>query len=255
MSSARPLNFTPEGQGLSEQKVYESRCDMAAMFRIAALEDLHEGIDNHFSYALADGTFLVNRWGVHWSRMRSSDVLRVDNDGRVLEGEGVVETTAFYIHEAVHRLCPHATVILHTHMPYATALTCVEGGLNETLSQASLFFFDEVVYEVYGGLANDRQEGERLAANIGSKRYVMLENHGPMVLGPTPGIAIHDLYFLERASKLQILAQSQGAGLKQIPRDVARLTARQIAELDADKETYFDVMKGILDESGSEYRS
>jgi ribulose-5-phosphate 4-epimerase/fuculose-1-phosphate aldolase len=255
MSSANTLKFEQDSRSLTAKQVEEARCDMAAMFRIAAREDLHEGIDNHFSYALEDGTFLVNRWGVHWSRMRASDVLRIDHDGKVLEGEGNVETTAFYIHEAVHRLCPHAKVILHTHMPYTTALSCVEGGLNETLSQGSLFFYQDVVYETYGGLANDREEGERLGRNIGDKRFVILENHGPMVLGPTPGIAIHDLYFLERAARVQVLAQSLNRPLRQIPDDVARLTARQIAELDEDKETYFTVMKGILDETEPGYRS
>jgi len=75
------------------------------------------------------------------------------------------------------------------------------------------------------------------------------------MLGPTPGIAIHDLYFLERAAKVQVLAQSQAGATIQVPDEIARLTAKQHAELDADKETYFEVMKGILDETEPEYRS
>jgi len=255
MSNTSAQISEPENLSASEQEVFEARCDMAAMFRITASENLHEGIDNHFSYALDDGTFLVNRWGVHWSRIRASDVVRSDHTGRVIEGEGTIETTAFHIHEAVHRLCPHAKVILHTHMPYATALTCVEGGLNETLSQGSLYFYGDVVYERYAGLADAREEGERLAANIGSHRFVMLQNHGVLVLGPTPGIAIHDLYFLERAAKVQVLAESLRGELRQIPDDVAKLTADKMVEQAEDKETYFEVMKGLLDESEPEYRS
>jgi len=234
--------------------VDEAKCDLAAVFRIAAREDLHEGIDNHFSYALGDGTFLVNRWGVHWSQIRRRDILRIDHDGNVLEGDGLVERTAFYIHEAVHRLCPHATVVLHTHMPHATALACVEGGFNETLSQVALMFYGDIAYERYGGLANDREEGERLARNIGDRTVAMLENHGVMVMGPSPGIAIHDLYFLERAARLQILAESTGRPLRQIRPDVADLTKSQIDELGDDEEDYFTAMKRILDASEPEYR-
>ena len=83
-----------------------------------------------------------------------------DDDGNVIEGNGTVEKTAFFIHGAAHRQCPHATTILHTHMPYATAVACTEGGLDETLSQNSLFFYKKVSYESFGGVANHRAEGE-----------------------------------------------------------------------------------------------
>lgn len=241
--------------GSSSKQVQKARVDMAAMFRIAARENLHLGIDNHFSYAFDDGTFLVNRWGVHWSKMRRSDILRIDSDGNVLEGKGTVEATAFYIHESMHRLCPDANVILHTHMPYATALCCTEGGLDLRLSQEALFFYDSIIYEKFGGLALDRKEGDRLATAVGSNRFVMLENHGPIVIGPTPGIAIHDMYFLERVAMIQVLAASQEKPLIRMPDDVARHTAKQVSQLDEEKETYFEVMKDILDEEEPEYKS
>jgi len=231
-----------------------ARCDMAAVFRIAAHENLHEGIDNHFSHALPDGTFLVNRWGVHWSRMHRSDILQIDHDGNVIHGDGRVEKTACFIHGAVHRQCPHATTILHTHMPYATAIACTEGGLDETLSQNALFFYGKVSYETFGGFANDRAEGERMASQIGNCTVTMLRNHGVMVMGPSPGIALHDLYFLERACQLQVLAQSTGEPLVRVPPDIAELTVRQGENIDDDKEAYFKAMKQILDEKEPDYR-
>jgi ribulose-5-phosphate 4-epimerase/fuculose-1-phosphate aldolase len=238
----------------SREGIEQARLDMAAVFRIAAHENLHEGIDNHFSHALDDGTFLINRWGVHWSRMRRSDILQIDHDGNVIDGDGTVETTAFMIHGAVHRHCPHATTILHTHMPYATTIACTEGGLDETLSQNSLFFYKKVSYESFGGFANDRAEGERMASNIGHCTVTMFRNHGVMVTGPTPGVALHDLYFLERACKLQVLAQSTGQPLVRVPQDIAELTARQGENIDDDKEMYFTAMKQILDEDEPDYR-
>lgn len=239
---------------ISRERLEQARCDLAAVFRIAAHENLHEGIDNHFSHALDDGTFLVNRWGMHWSQMRRSDILRVNHDGDVIDGDGTVERTAFFIHEAVHRQCPHATTVLHTHMPYATAVACTEGGLDETLSQHSLFFYKKVSYESFGGFANDRAEGDRMASNIGNCTVTMLRNHGVMVMGPTPGVALHDLYFLERACKLQVLAQSTGQPLVRVPDDIAELTARQGENIDDDKEMYFSAMKRILDEDEPDYR-
>lgn len=239
---------------INREQVEQARCDLAAVFRIAARENLHEGIDNHFSHALGDGTFLVNRWGVHWSRIRRSDILRVNHDGDVIDGDGSVEKTAFFIHEAVHRQCPHATSVLHTHMPYATAVACTEGGLDETLSQSALFFYKKVSYESFGGFANSRAEGERMASNIGNCTVTMLRNHGVMVMGPTLGIALHQLYFLERACKLQVLAQSTGQSLVRVADDIAELTAGQCANIDEDMEMYFAAMKQVLDEHEADYR-
>jgi len=228
---------------------------MAAVIRIAARENLNEGIDNHFSHALDDGTFLVNRWGAHWSQMRRSDILHIDYDGKVIDGNGEVEDTAFFIHGAAHKQCPHATTILHTHMPYATAIACTEGGFIETLSQNSLFFYKKVSYESYGGFANNRAEGDRMASNIGDCTVTILRNHGVMVMGPTPGVALHDLYFFERACKLQVLAQSTGQPLIKVPDDVAELTVRQGENIDDDKEMYFTAMKKILDENEPDYKN
>src|SRR5579862_6654446 len=118
----------------------QARADLAAAFRLAARFDLHEGIDNHFSYALDDGTFLVNRWGVHWSKMTAGDILQVDGGGTVRRGRGTVERTALAIHSEVHVACPPARAILHTHMTYTTALACTNGRI-EPISQNSLRFY------------------------------------------------------------------------------------------------------------------
>jgi len=235
------LNAIPDSQ------IEAARADMAVVLRLTARFDLHEGIDNHFSYACGDGTFLLNRWGAHWSRMKRSDILRVDGNGDVLTGAGTIERTAFMIHEAFHRLCPNAIAVYHTHMPYATAIACTNPGRLEPVSQNALRYYGQIAYEdIYEGLANDREEGERLARAAGDKSIVMLKNHGVMVSGKTIGIAFNDLYFLERSAKVQILAQSSGAELAMIAHDVAKRTAEQIAEIDEDKETHYQVLKAML---------
>jgi len=232
---------------IPDSEIEAARTDMAVVLRLTAKYDLHEGIDNHFSYACGDGTFLLNRWGVHWSRMKRSDILRVDSAGEIITGKGSIETTAFMIHEAFHRLCPKATAVYHTHMPYATAIACTNPGRLEPISQNALRYYGNIAYEdMYGGVANDREEGERLARAAGDKIVVMLKNHGVMVTGPTIGIAFNDLYFLERSAKVQILAQTTGAELAMVPEAMAQMTADQIAEIDDDKETHYQVLKQML---------
>jgi ribulose-5-phosphate 4-epimerase/fuculose-1-phosphate aldolase len=239
---------------IGRDEIEQARCDMAAVFRIAARENLHEGIDNHFSQILPDGTMLINRWGVHWSQIRRSDILQVDFDGNTVCGEGSIEKTALVIHSAVHRQCPHANTVLHTHMPYATAVACTEGGLDETLSQSALLFHGKVSYEDFGGFADNDAEGRRMASRIGQCTVTMLRNHGVMVMGPTPGVALHGLYFLERACQLQVIAQSTGQPLVRVPKDIAELAVKQSEDFDEDKETFFSAMKQVLEGCEPDYR-
>ena len=97
-----------------------ARIDLAAAFRWAARYELNEAVDNHFSFAPPgrDGAFLINPYGRHWSEIGPDDLLLVDGQGTVLEGEGFVEPSAYSIHEGIHRRQPHARAAMHTHMPY-----------------------------------------------------------------------------------------------------------------------------------------
>jgi ribulose-5-phosphate 4-epimerase/fuculose-1-phosphate aldolase len=233
----------------------QARVDLAAALRLAARFDLHEGIDNHFSYALNDGTFLVNRWGVHWSRMTAGDILQVDGGGAVRRGRGTVERTALAIHSRVHLACPYARAILHTHMTYTTALACTNARI-ESISQNSLRFCGRVAYDdQYRGLANDNGEGERIAAALGNQSILLMRHHGALVTGRTIGLAFDDLYFLERTAQVQVLARASGYAPIQISDEVADVAARQISQLDADRETHFEVLKGLLDDETPKYLS
>lgn len=228
-------------------ELQQGRVDLAAALRLAAKFDLHEGIDNHFSLMLSDGSFLVNRWGIHWSRITALDILQVDADGRVLSGAGQVERTALVIHSQVHLLCPDARAILHTHMPHATALACTRGRISY-ISQNSLRFYDRIHYdEVYCGIANDLEEGRRLAAAVRICPIVLMQHHGVIVTAPTVGLAFDDLYFLERTARVQLLAEASAAEFVLIDDAVAREAALQLRQLDADRETHFRALKELLE--------
>ena len=207
-----------------------ARVDMAVLLRAAARHRFNESIDNHFSLALPgrDDLFLLNRYGPHWSEITPADILLIDLAGSVVDGDGDWEITAFVIHRAVHRARPTARCVLHTHMPYATALAMTDTGLDTRASQNAMYFHGSVVRVPFGGLADGAEEGDRLAASIrGGATVAFLDNHGVLVIGQTPADAWHKLYMLERACQTDVLATSTGRTLIRVPEDVASHTAQQ----------------------------
>ena len=241
----------------------QHRVDLACSLRWAARLGLHEGVDNHFSLAVPDddgvvrgNRFLINPYGWHWSEITASSLVLVDDKGTVLEGDEVVEDTAFFIHSRIHVGVPHAVCVLHTHMPYATSITLVEGGRLEMCEQNALMFDGRIAYDdAYEGLALDGGEGDRLARKIGNNSILFMASHGIVVAGPTVAEAFTDLYYLERASMFQVLARSQGRPLRTISEPV-RDTARQqfSAELGKLADRHFTALRRILDNSEPAYR-
>lgn len=228
----------------------EARIDLVAALRWANRLGLGEGICNHFSVELPGrpGLFLINPQGLHWSEVTPGDLVVVDASGRQVEGRHRVEPTAFFIHGAMHRSKPSARCVLHTHMPYATALTVIQGGRLEWASQNSLKFHDRVAYDDnYNGLALDEAEGERMAAMAREADVLFLANHGVIVCGHSVAAAFDDLYYLERACMLQVLAMGTGRPLRIVPERVAGLTGRQMAEDGEQTQLHFAAIKRMLD--------
>jgi ribulose-5-phosphate 4-epimerase/fuculose-1-phosphate aldolase len=234
-----------------------ARVDLAAALRYACRIGLHEGVCNHFSLSVSEdgGEFLVNPQGVHWSEIRASDLVRVGGDRTIVSGTGPVEDSAFYIHGRLHRARPDARCILHTHMPYATALTSIEDGRLLPLNQNALRFTDAVAYDDdYGGLALDSAEGDRLAAALGDKRILFMANHGVAVAGADVADAFDDLYYLERACQNQVLAMSTGRTLRFVPDDEVRATKDEIARSGPEQaRLHFAAIKRILDREQPDY--
>jgi ribulose-5-phosphate 4-epimerase/fuculose-1-phosphate aldolase len=229
------------------------RVDLAAAFRLAVRMDLHEGVCNHFSAMLDERRFLLNSYGLHWSEVTASNLVALDGEGNVLGGTGEIEKTAFYIHSRIHLANPRAKCVLHTHMPYATALTLLEGGCLEMVEQNALRFHDDIAYDdTYNGLVVDPAEGDRLAKVLGHKRVMFLANHGVIVVGPTVAEAFDALYYLERACRLQVLARTMvanaGGKLRAVRPDVVRETYRLIlADTPKYAGAHFAALKRILD--------
>ncbi len=238
----------------------QARIDLAAALRLAVWNGFHEGIDNHFSLATPDNpeTFLLNPYGLHWSEVRAADLLEVDWNGTVMGGEGIADLTAVCIHGPIHRR--GVACVLHTHMPYATALTQLEDMTLEMIGQTALGFDGIVAYDPdYAGLAFDMAEGERMADLLGGKRVLMLANHGVVVCGDSAADAFNTLYFLERACQTQILAMSTGRPLKRVPPAVVAKTSAQFAATvipggKAMHDHHFEALKRLLDRREPDYR-
>jgi len=245
----------------ADETIWEARVNLAAALRFAERLGLNEGIDNHFSYAVdqSGDRFLVNPLGFHWRELRASDLVLADQHRKIIEGRHPVEDTAFFIHSRLHLRHPRARAVLHTHMPYATALTVIEGGRLEMVSQNALQFYGRVAYlDQYGGLALDNDEGDRMAAAMGDKTVLFLGHHGVIVTGPTVHHAFNDLYFLERACMVQVLAQSTGKRLRQIDEAVAQAMSNAMATnpdaVDQPRK-HLEALKRILDRESPEYRT
>jgi ribulose-5-phosphate 4-epimerase/fuculose-1-phosphate aldolase len=232
----------------------EARLDLAAALRWAARLGLHEGVCNHFSVMLAPDRFLINAHRMHWSNAKASELLVIDDRSAVVEGEGRPATTGFNIHVPMHLQTGHR-VILHTHMPHATALTCIRGGRLEMVHQNAGRFHGLCAYdEDFNGFALGTDEGTRMARMMQGHRVLFLGNHGVVVAGETVADAFDDLYYLERACEVQVLAMSTGRPLMHIPED--KLPGlRDFPTRRENARMFLAAVRNILDEQEPAYAS
>jgi ribulose-5-phosphate 4-epimerase/fuculose-1-phosphate aldolase len=236
-------------QDYESPPVAQLRSDLALALRAAAHHGLSEGVCNHFSVELPDdsGRFLLNPRGLLWSEIQADDMVLVNAAGDVLAGRHPVESTAMFIHAAVHRIAGKVCV-LHTHMPYATALTLTRArALDTTLSQNAMRFYGRLAIDAhYNGLALDAAEGERIATAMQGSDVAFLGNHGVVVCGPRIDYAYDDLYYLERACQAQVLAMSTGQPLLPVGAEVAALVAQQSMAERLQSELFFEALRRTL---------
>jgi ribulose-5-phosphate 4-epimerase/fuculose-1-phosphate aldolase len=242
---------------LNTPEIRQARIDLAACFRMAARLGMHEGICNHLSAVLPgrDDLFLVNPFGYAFEEMTASRLLICDFFGNVVEGDGIPEITAFYIHARVHLKHPRNKVAFHTHMPNATAMAMLEGDPLLWAGQSSLKFYGRTtVDEKFNGLALDVNEGDRMAAAIGDADIMFMKNHGVMVVAKSIAEAWDDMYYLERACEVQRLALSTGRPLKPIDPVLAEKTYRQMRSGGRESaRQHLESIKRILNASEPEF--
>ena len=232
------------------EEVRQARIDLTAALRSAARLGLNESVCNHFSLEVPGepDKFLINPQGMHWSEITPADLMVVDEKGEVVEGRHTVEPTAFFIHGRIH-LGKRKKAVLHTHMPYATSLCLLDGvELDCAANQNAMRFWNRIGYDgTYGGVALDESEGDRICNALGDKDIAFLSNHGVLVTGSSVAYAFDDLYFLERACMMQVIAMSTGRPLKRVPAEMAAHVCEQIEGERQQSELHFAALKRLLD--------
>ncbi|WP_426217803.1 aldolase [Pseudomonas sp. DWRC2-2] len=229
--------------------VVSLREDLALALRAAASHGLGEGICNHFSVAIpgSDDLFLLNPRGLMWGEIQADDIVMINSLGDKVAGQHEVEPTAMFIHAAIHQIT-RKVCVLHTHMPFATALTLTEGGaLDTTLSQNAMRFHGRIAVDhEYNGLALDTSEGIRIANAMGRADIGFLGNHGVVVCGERIDYAYDDLYYLERACNAQVLAESTGQRLRRVDAELASRVALQVQSERLQSELFFAALRRTM---------
>ena len=241
---------------LLSKEIIQARIDLAAALRMAARLGLNEGVCNHFSLEVPGYSdyFLINPQGLHWSEIDPSDLVVVDEVGELIEGKHSVEPTAFFIHGRIH-LGKKKKCILHTHMPFATSLCLLEDGeLLVGANQNSMRFFNRIGYDRgYGGVALDSDEGDRICEAMENKDIVFLQHHGVIVCGENVWETFDDLYYLERACMVQVIAQGTGKKIKLVPDNLVAEVAAQIASQRQQSQLHFEAIKRLISKEDPEW--
>ena len=246
---------------ISNDSFQEERKDLAAAFRWAERSNLHEAVANHFSLAVnSEGTeFLMNPNMWHFSRIKASDLLLLDvNDKSVLSKDNPPDATAWGLHGAIHKLCPHAKCIMHVHSVYATTLASLEDCILPPINQvAAMFFGRQVVDKKYGGLAFE-EEGARCAKFLSNpkKHTFIMGTHGILIFGQNVAETFNRLFYFERAAKMYINALQTGKTISILDDDIAEKTAEELdnEELPNPAGTAFlREIRLILDQENSDY--
>lgn len=236
------------------------RQDLAAAFRWTVRFNMHEAVANHFSLAVnPEGTrFLINPNGRHFSRITASSLLEIDaNDSDTMARSDAPDPTAWGLHGAVHRACPHAVCVMHVHSIHATVLASLADSRLPAIDQTSAMFHNRlVVDEHYGGMAFEK-ESARCAALLADPKIttMVMGNHGVLVVGRTVAETFNRLYYFERAAETYIRALQTGRPLRVLPEAVAEKTAQEWEAYPGFADAHLAELRAILDTEEPDYAS
>ena len=218
----------------------KERLHLAVAYRLIAHFGLDDSIFTHVSARAPQGEaehgFLINPFGLRFDEVTASNLVTVDLDGTILRdtyGAGI-NAAGFTIHSAVHAARPEIGCVLHTHTVAGIAVASMAEGILP-LNQWSLQFHDRVAFHDYEGIALDLAERERLVADLGDRKVMILRNHGLLTCGGTVGEAFALMYNLERTCKAQVALMSSGARLNPISDELAEFTASQYENATRDR--------------------
>ena len=202
---------------------------LAAGFRLFSKAGFDEGVAGHITARDPEftDTFWVNPFGLHFSLVKASDLIRVDHQGTVVEGDRPVNGAAFAIHSQVHQARPDAVAAAHSHSVHGKALSALGITLQPITQDVCAFYDDHALFDDFTGVVLDTEEGKRIAHALGDNKAVILRNHGLLTVGHTVDAAVWWFMTMERSAQSQLLAMAAGP-LVQITPENAALTHGQV---------------------------
>ena len=203
---------------------------LAAAFRLFSKCGFDEGVAGHITARdpELEDHFWVNPFAMHFSQIKVSDLLLVDHDGKVVHGDRPVNQAAFAIHSRLHMARPDVVAAAHSHSVYGRTFSTLGKALDPITQDACAFYKNTVVFDDYTGVVNDTSEGERIAAKLGDRRHVVLQNHGLLTTGETVDAAAWAFIAMERCCQSQLMAEATGNGPMLIEDDVAADTCNLV---------------------------
>lgn len=223
----------PQFATLQEERHYR-KTHLAAAFRIFAERGYDEGVAGHISVRdpILTDHFWLNPLSMHFAQIRVSDLILVDEEGRIVEGNEPINTAAFTIHSAIHRARPDVHAACHAHSVHGKAFS-VFGRELDMITQDSLRFYkSHGVYRHFGGVVVDADEGARIAGALGGGKAVILQNHGLLTVGGSVDEAAFWFMSMDRTCHAQLLADAAAAGSgcekKLIDEDECEHSARSV---------------------------
>lgn len=209
---------------------WAARQQLAACYRIFDHMGWSELIYNHITLRVPEenGAFLINPFGLGYDEVTASNLIKIDIDGQVLDGSPYpVNRAGFTQHSVFHRHLPDAHCIIHTHTTAGMAVSACAEGL-KPISFYAAAFIGRIAYHDFEGITIRADEGERLVANLGDRRVMLLRNHGTLVMAGSLPEAFLTHWLLQRACEIQVAAGAAGTPID-IPADVIAVHQRDLS--------------------------
>jgi ribulose-5-phosphate 4-epimerase/fuculose-1-phosphate aldolase len=211
MSVVTPF-ASPSVRDLVSAEEWQTRVDLAACYRLAALYGWADLIYTHISARVpgTDSEFLLNPFGLMFEEITASSLVKLNTDGDIImDSPYSINAAGFTIHSAVHDAKHEMACVMHTHTVPGMAVSAQKCGLLP-LAQTSMQFYEALSYHDYEGIAFDLDERERLIASLGDNTAMVLRNHGLLTCGRSIAQAFMTMHSLEKSCSLQIAAQAGG---------------------------------------------
>src|SRR6478609_233639 len=209
--AALKMPMPPTFTSVEEERQHRKQ-RLAAGFRLFSKFGFDEGVAGHITARDPEfpDTFWVNPFGVHFSQVKVSNLIRCDHKGNVVEGAYPVNTAAFVIHSRVHAARPDAVAAAHSHSMYGKAWASLGRLLDPITQDACAFYEDHALFDDYTGVVYETSEGDRIAQTLGNSKAVILRNHGLLTVGKTIDEAVWWFITMDRSCHAQLLAEAAG---------------------------------------------